>query len=98
MVMNPRAAHFGAEEVDLKLVSYTAELLACVPAEAARRFRVLPVFNSRAKLKLALADPADLDTIDTLQKLLQRNLELCVAEANQLNEFIDRLYGREGAV
>ena len=94
--MNPRAAHFGAEEVDLRQVSFTPELLARVPAEAARRFRVLPVFSSRDKLKLALADPSDLDTIDTIQKLLQRDLELCVAEANQLNDFIDRLYGREG--
>ena len=94
--MNSRAAHFGADEVDLRSVAFTAELLACVPAESARRYRVLPIFSSRTKLRLALADPSDLDAIDSLHHLLRRDLELCVAEASQLDEFIERLYGREG--
>jgi hypothetical protein len=46
-------------------------------------------------LRLALADPSDLDAIDSLQHLLGRDLELCVAEASQIDEFIQRLYGRE---
>ena len=94
--MNPRAMHFGAEEVDLRNVLFTAELLACVPAELAQRYRVLPVFNSPRMLRLALADPSDLDAIDSLHHLLQRDLELCVAEATQLDEFIERLYHSEG--
>jgi hypothetical protein len=94
--MNPRAEHFGADEVDLRDVSVTPELLACVPAESARRYRVLPVFSSPDKLRVALADPSDLDAIDSLQHLLRRDLELCVAEESQLNEFIERLYGRQG--
>jgi type II secretory ATPase GspE/PulE/Tfp pilus assembly ATPase PilB-like protein len=95
--MNPRAAHFGAEEVDLRNVSFTPELLACVPAESARRYRVLPVFRSREVLGLAVSDPSDLDAIDALSNLLHRDLELCVAEESQLEEFIERLYGGEGA-
>jgi hypothetical protein len=94
--MNPRAVHFGAEEVDLRLVAFSPELLACVPAESARRYRVLPIASSPDKLRLALADPSDLDVIDSLHHLLHRDLELCVAEESQLNEFIERLYGREG--
>ena len=93
--MNPRAGHFGADDVDLTKVAFTPELLACVPAESARRYRVLPVFNSPSMLRLALADPSDLDAIDSLHHLLRRDLELCVAEASQLDEFIQRLYGRE---
>jgi type IV pilus assembly protein PilB len=95
--MNPRAAHFGAEEVDLRQVTFTPELLACVSAASARRYRVLPISSSRDKLRVALADPSDLDVIDSLHHLLQHDLELCVAEESQLNEFIERLYGREGA-
>ena len=94
--MNPRAVHFGAEEVDLRNVQFTAELLACVPAELARRYRVLPVSSSARNLQLALADPSDLDAVDSLQRFLQRDLELCVAEASQLDKFIGRLYGSEG--
>jgi MSHA biogenesis protein MshE len=95
--MNPRAEHFGADEIDLSQVAFTPELLGCVPAEYARHYRVLPVFSSPDKLRLALADPSDLDAVDSLNHLLRRDIELCVAEESQLNEFIDRLYGRKGA-
>ena len=96
LAMNPRAAHFGAEEVDLRSVPFTAELLASVPAHLARRYRVVPVFDSPTVLRLAIADPSDLDAIDSLNHLLHRDLELCVAETSQLDEFIECLYGKEG--
>lgn len=93
--MNPRAVHFGAEEVDLKDVLFIRDLLACIPAALARRYRVLPISISGDKLLLALSDPSDLDAIDSVQHALQRDVELCVAEARQLDEFIQRLYGEE---
>ena len=94
--MNPRAMHFSAEEVDLRNVSFTAELLGCVPTHLARRYRVLPVFDSPTLLRLAVADLSGLDAIDSLTHLLRRELELCVAEDSQLDEFIRRLYRSEG--
>ncbi len=94
--MNRRATHFGAEEVDLTKVRFTAELLACVPAAAAKRYRVLPIGNLSDKLLLAIADPSDLNAIDSLHDLLQRDIELCVAESWQIDDFLVRLYGGEG--
>jgi type IV pilus assembly protein PilB len=94
--MNPRAAHFGAEEVDLRNVPFTPVLLACVPAELARRYRVLPVSTSHRLVRVAVADPSDLEVLDALSHLFGRSVEICVAEATQLDEFIERLYGLEG--
>ena len=97
--MNPRAEHFGAEEVNLREVAFTPELLASVPAELARRYRVLPVGVSRQHLRIAIADPSDLEAIDTLHSVLQRDVELVIAEESQMEEFIPRLYpegAREG--
>jgi Type II secretion system (T2SS), protein E, N-terminal domain len=91
-----RAEHFGAEEVDLRRIEFTAELLGCVPAHIARRYQVLPVSDSPALLRIAIADPSDLDAIDSLTHLLRRELELCVADESQLAEFIGRLYAPEG--
>ncbi len=83
-------------EIDLKDVQFTAELLASVPAEHALKYRVLPVFSSPAKVCLALADPSDLATLDATHQLLDRDLEVCVADAKQLDEFIERFYGSAG--
>ncbi len=88
-----RAEHFGAMEIDLKDVQFMAELLARVPAEHARRYHVLPVSGSPGRLCLALADPSDLKAINSTQKLLDVDVEVCVADAGQLDEFIERLYG-----
>ena len=94
--MNPRAEHFGAEEVDLRKVVFTPELLACVPAELVRRYRVLPVAASGRHLSIAIADPSDIHAIDKVNTVVQRELELVVAEESQMEEFIARLYP-EGA-
>ncbi len=94
--MNPRAANFGAEEVDLRSVVFTPALLACVPAEFARRYRVLPVFSSDRLVRIALADPSDLEALEALSHFFGRPVEICVAEVGQLHEFIERLFGLEG--
>ena len=94
--MNPLAEHFGAEHVDLRSVHFTPELLGSIPAHVARHYRVVPIFDVPKVLRIAVADPAELDTIDALSYLLRRDLELCVAEASQLNEFVNRLYGSKG--
>jgi hypothetical protein len=92
VAMNPRAEHFGAEEVNLRNVVFTPELLACVPAELVLRHRVLPVGASHRHLRIAIADPSDLDAIDALASVVQRDVELVVAEETQIEEFIARLY------
>ena len=90
--MNPRAEHFGTEEVDLRKIVFTPELLACVPADLVRRHRVLPVGASGRHVRIALADPSDLDAIDKVHTAVRRDLELVVAEESQIEEFITRLY------
>jgi len=95
--VNPRAEHFGADEVDLRNIVFTPDLLASLPRNLARHYRVLPVFSSPTSLRVAVADPSDLDTIDSLTNLLNRDLELCVAEESQLDEFIERLYPPDAA-
>ncbi len=96
--MNPRAAHFGAEEIDLNTIVFTPELLACLPGEVVRRHRVLPVGASARHLRIAIADPANLEAIETVHSLARRDLELVVANEGQVEEFIAQLYpagGRE---
>ena len=88
-----RAREFGAEEVDLKNVDFTTKLLTCIPAQLARRCRVLPLVDGPDQLKVAVADPSDLQSIDLLHRTIHRDIELCVADECQLDEFIAKLYG-----
>ncbi|HEY4415106.1 MAG TPA: hypothetical protein VGO57_05390 [Verrucomicrobiae bacterium] len=87
-----RSAAFGAERVNLAEVKFTPELLSCVPAEFARKHQVMPVQESSGRLAIAMADPSDLNAIDSLCHILNREIEVRVAEASQLDIFIRRFY------
>src|SRR5205814_9494726 len=65
-VTQAKAAHFGAEVVNLNDVKISDEVIAMIPRHIARKYRVVPVFKHETSLTVALADPSDLDTIDSL--------------------------------
>ena len=91
-IFRRRAAEFGAEFVDLATVRFTPSLLRCIPAELARRYRVLPVAESGRCLAIVTSDPSDLPAIDGLHSALDREFELRVADESQIDSFIERLY------
>jgi type IV pilus assembly protein PilB len=89
-----RDEYFRTETVDLRSVQFTPDLLRCVPADIARRYRVLPIAeDTPISLIIAVADPSDLDAIDGIHFALRRHVGLRVADPRQLDEFIERLYG-----
>ena len=79
--------------VDLSTVDFTPELLARVPRNLVLKCRVLTVSCVAGHLRIAVADPPDIDIIDSLCHLLRRDLEFRVADTQQLEAFIERLFG-----
>ena len=71
-VTQAKAAHFGAEVVNLGELKIADDVIATIPRHIARKYRVVPVFKHDNTITVALADPSDLDTIDSLTHLLQR--------------------------
>ena len=84
--------NFG-ERVDLTTVNFTPDLLRCLPRHVAPQYRALPVSQTADSLRLAIAVPPDLDAVDSLTHILKRSLEFCAADEQQLDVFLDRLYG-----
>jgi hypothetical protein len=97
---------FGAEKIDLSTVRFTPELLKAIPACTARLYRVLPIFErvlpvserripvfEESVLCIALDDPSNSVLVEELEFVLQRRLELRQADSEQLDTFIQRLYG-----
>ena len=82
---------FSAERIDLSTIQFTPELLRCVPAATARKHRALPVADSPGCLSIALAD-IDLYVIDALAFTLNRELAIRIADGQQLDMFLRRLY------
>ena len=69
-VTQAKAAQFGAEVVQLSSVQIPDDVIAIIPRHLAKKYRVVPVFKTDGKVAVAIADPSDLNTIDTLTHLL----------------------------
>jgi hypothetical protein len=82
---------FGAEFIDLSKVEFTPELLRCIPAETARKYRVLPVASFPGRLAIAVGQ-IDLNVIDDLHFTLKREMEIRLADERQIDIFLHRLY------
>ncbi|HWI58307.1 MAG TPA: GspE/PulE family protein [Bacillota bacterium] len=92
-VTQAKAAHFGAEVVNLSEVKIEDEVIACVPRHIARKYRAIPVYKHDNSLTIAIADPSDLDTLDSLTHLLQAEIDLRVASDADIEAALGKYYG-----
>jgi type IV pilus assembly protein PilB len=90
-----KAAHFGAEVVSLSEIRLDDELISSVPRNIAKRYRVVPVFRHGNHLAVALSDPSDLNTIDSLQHLLRADIEVRVATDEEIDAALKKYYGAD---
>ncbi len=87
------AAHSSMDFVDLSQVSVSPEIIATMPVEFARRYRVVPVANTEAGLVVAISDPLNFETLDSLRFLLKREVELVCATEDQIKAALIKYYG-----
>jgi type IV pilus assembly protein PilB len=95
-VTQAKAAHFGAEVVNLNELKIPDEVIAAVPRHIARKYRVVPVYKHEGNLTVAIADPSDLDTIDSLTHLLQMEVSLQVASDPDIETALGKYYAERG--
>ena len=94
-VTQAKAAQFGAEVVHLANMKIEDEVIAIVPRDIAKKYRVIPVFKSEGKVGIAIADPSDLNTLDTLTHLLHAEIEPRVASEPDIENALSKYYGGE---
>ena len=94
-VTQAKAAQFGAEVVHLANMKIEDEVIAIVPRDIAKKYRVIPVFKTEGKVAVAIADPSDLNTIDSLTHLLNAEIELRVASEPDIEAALGKYYGGE---
>jgi type IV pilus assembly protein PilB len=92
-VTQAKAAQFGAEVIQLSSVKIPDEVISMIPRHIAKKYRVIPVFKTDGKVAVALADPSDLNTIDSLTHLLNAEIELRVASESEIENALNKYYG-----
>ena len=92
-VAQAKAAHFGAEVVNLADLRLTDETISIIRRDIAKKYRVIPISRTANTIVVAVSDPSDLDTIDTLHHLLRADIELKVASDEDLESALNKYYG-----
>jgi type IV pilus assembly protein PilB len=87
------AAQAHMDWIDLSSMVISPDVIKQIRAEDARRFKVIPVGFGETGLIVAVSDPLDIDTIDSLSFLLQREIELVCSSPDKIREGLIKYYG-----
>src|SRR5262249_9591345 len=88
-----RAAHAGVEFVKLTELRIADDVIKAVPRHIAKRYNVVPILKDENGIKIAISDPSDLDTIDSLQHSLGLQVEMAVASPDDIESALGKYYG-----
>ncbi len=94
VISKAMAKQFGYEFFDLKDVAIPPSVVELVPESVARENAVIPLAEEEGSLKVLVSDPQDFDTIDKLQFILNRKIEIAIATRESILEAINRNYGQ----
>lgn len=87
---------FNMEVIDLNEVSPEPEVLELLSSEVAKRYHVFPIHLDGNELHLAICDPLDVDSLDSLGHLLGRSIMPSLATHAGIEGAIRHHYGSEG--
>jgi len=98
-ILKALANQFGMETITLTGHDISQDVIDLVPSDVARRYKIVPVFKSDSTLTVALSDPLDVDTLDSLRYILKCNVEGVVAPPEEIEIALNHYYARAtGAV
>jgi type IV pilus assembly protein PilB len=87
------AGHAAMDFVDLSALNISEEVIQMVPREIAKRFKVIPIVLLETGLMIAIGDPLNFDTFDTLHHMLHRDLEFVCATPDAIAIAFRKYYG-----
>jgi type IV pilus assembly protein PilB len=95
-ILRTTAVEAGVD-VQEKIELVPEEALRAVPRGLAHRLAIMPLQLDGRHLKVAVADPFNFDSIDTLSKELPRfDIDLVVSPSDQIEQALKRHYGSTG--
>lgn len=87
------AQNAGIDAIDLADMTLTPEVLGAIPDEIARRYKVIPVWDDGVYLTVAVADPFDFETMDSLPHVLGREINFVCAPVGAIQLYLKQFYG-----
>ena len=93
-VTQARADLNGFEFIRLADVPIPPAVVELVPESVARENAVIPIEEDEGALRVCVSDPDDFETIEKLQFILNRKIDIALATREHILEAINRNYGQ----
>ena len=94
-ILSALASRFGMEMISLTDVQIPPEIISSVPVDVARRYKIVPIHRRDNVLTVAIGDPLDVDTLDSLRYILKCSVEGVVAAPEEIKVALDHYYAAE---
>ena len=91
-ILKALANQFGMETISLQGLDVSQEVIDLVPGEVARRYKVVPIYKTDNTLTVAIGDPLDVETLDSLRYILKCNVEGAVAPIDEITVALNHYY------
>jgi general secretion pathway protein E/type IV pilus assembly protein PilB len=85
----------GMEVVSLQGLDLTPDVRDAIPADVARRYKMLPIHRADGGLTVAVSDPLDFDSLDSLRYLLKTHIDAVAALRLEIKGALDKYYPAE---
>jgi type IV pilus assembly protein PilB len=89
-----QASQYGFEFVNLESMDIPSSVIALVPESVARENVVLPLEMNDDRIRVAVANALDLEVLDKLRFILNREIDPVVASKDAIQNAINRHYGQ----
>jgi type II secretory ATPase GspE/PulE/Tfp pilus assembly ATPase PilB-like protein len=86
------AANAGIPFIRLSDVTFEPGITEAISEETAKRYKVIPVQDDGLALTIAIADPLDFETLDTLPHIVGRELNLVCATQQDIKDHLKQFY------
>ncbi len=96
-VLHMVAAEYGMDTFEFSAdFKIPPDVIAAVPGDVARRYRIVPVMRNEGTLTVAMADPSDLEALDSIRYILRTDVEGVVTSRKAIDRALDYYYGDLG--
>jgi len=87
------AAQHNLEYIDLDKSSVAPNAINMIPDELMKKHLILPLGQENGRLRVAIHDPLDLETLDILRFRLNREIRTVLAPKSRIKRYLDDLFG-----
>ncbi|OQA82254.1 MAG: Type II secretion system protein E [Lentisphaerae bacterium ADurb.Bin242] len=86
------AQQYGLETLDLATYKIPREVIESVPRDIVMQYHIIPVMKHDDVLTIAIGDPTDMSTLDSVRYVLKCDVDAVVAPQSQIQTMIERYY------